>query len=727
MGIWRYRTSSLVCYDKNWRRPGSQLQLFCAFRPGQPVYNHSDMSKALSKHPLLEILLSVPLRFKITIPYMFAATLLAGMTSYQVAHAYVSLLEDRFRGQLEDASFRVADEFFAVEKAHLAGIRTIDFTSGFPQAMAEQNSSEMERLAYPQVVNGGLYFVDLLDADGQLLASWHRQGETLEYRTGESTEYRNWGTVRAVLAGAVDEAGDKYAEIVDTPWGLALYTAAPVYFNGELAGVTLVGTPLRQVLPQVATRSLAHVTLYDSRGTPILSTLGDPSSLSPLPSAVLQNLLSDAGSTSPRKVQVGSRTYVEAMEILYLRQQPSGWFYGVALPAALVENAGASMLVPLLLIFILGLAVLFLLGVLVAQIIAIPVFRLLRASRAVGEGNFDAKVNVYAHDEIGQLTEGFNHMVDGLRQREFIREMFGRMVSRDVSEAILKGEVEIGGEERDVAVLFTDVRGFTSLAEKYAPEDVISLLNQFFGIIARATGRYHGVINHFGGDSVLAVFGAPIERPLTEALQQAISAALEIYRGVVEVNAERISKQQVPLGFGVGINSGTVIAGNIGTPDRFHYTVIGDVVNVAARLQGLSRQFPHTPLLIPENSITLPGIDAQFAFQRLGAFRLKGKERPVPTYAVLGIRTHYPADFTVFDEGPYPKMEAMMACYLFCKGYARPVIAEALQVDEVTVARWCKIAAEHAELVGQILVTHYHLPASCRYRLQDAMRLAVEA
>lgn len=679
------------------------------------------MANSPNKHPLLGFFLSVPLRFKITIPYLLAATLLAGLASYQVARSYVSMLEDRFQGQLEDASFRVAEDVHAAETENLANLRTITFTSGFPESLAEGDLPAVKGLAYPVIVNSGMYYVDLLGPDASFLASWHRDGDALQYREGEHTDYRNWQSVRDVAAGTVDDLGDKYAEIVAAPWGLAIYTAGPVILEGETVGITLVGTPLDVLLPAWAADSLSNVTLYDPAGKPVLSTLGDPETLRPLEPAAFEQLGPASEYAYHRDLRAGSRDYVEAVDILYLREQPSGWYYGVALPKSLVQNTGASTLLPLLLIFILGIILLFLLGVFVAQVIAIPIFRLLRASRRVGGGDFNAQVEVYANDEIGQLTQGFNHMVAELRQREFVREMFGRMVSRDVSEAVLKGEVAIGGEEREVAVLFTDVRDFTSLSEKHSPDDVISLLNQFFAIITAATRRHHGVINHFGGDSVLAVFGAPIARPVTESLEQAICTALEIRRGVIEVNAARIASGQVPLRFGVGINSGMVIAGNVGTEDRFHYTVIGDVVNVAARLQGTSRQFPRTPLLIPESSVQQLGANRHFEFWRLGEFHLKGKEKPVATYAVVGNRAQFPPDFTIFDDLPYPRTDALLACYLYCRGYTRPVIAETLQVGEAVVARWCEIAAQNAMLVGQILVEHYQAPKSCRYRLREAI------
>jgi adenylate cyclase len=676
----------------------------------------------------LRILLSIPLRLKITIPYLVVASLLAGLASYQVAHTFVMTLEERFRAQLQDASYRVAEGLLGVEENHLAGLRTIAFTLGVPEAVKSGDINSLMDLIYPQIVNNQLYYVDLLDEDGNPLITWHREGETLDYINNQTTDYSNWSSVQAVLSGQVDDLGDKYAEIVSPRWGQSIYTAGPIILNGDTVGVLLIGTPVSKLVPELAINSLSNVTVYDSKGFRTKSTFENNEPIPVVGEAILENLASDSIVTYTRSFGSGTREYIEAVDNVYLRGVPSGWYYGVALPTSLVQDAGVPALLPLIAIFVIGVVVLIALGAVVAQLIAVPVFRLLNASERVGSGDFETQVDVYADDEIGMLTDSFNQMVQELQQREFVREMFGRMVSQDVSEAILMGGLALGGETRFVSVLFTDVRGFTSMSEKFPPDDVINLLNQFFGIITQATRKNQGVINHFGGDSVLAVFGAPIERPPEETLWQVISTALDIRRGMVELNAERISKGLEPLRYGVGINSGEVIAGKIGTEDRFHYTVIGDVVNVAARLQGISRQFPRTPLLIPDDGMHSVKENSLFEFQYLGEFRLKGKEKAVPTYAVVGDETSYPAEFTAYDDFPYPKTEAFLACYLYCLGYSLEVIGKTLQINVEMVGRWIDIAAENFEIVSDVLSNLYGLsPDWLSYLRQDELSLVKEA
>ena len=420
------------------------------------------MSTSTRERSFFRVLLSIPLRFKITIPYLILAALLAGLASYQVARSFITTLEERFRGQLEDASFRVSDSVLWIEDDHLVSLRSIAFTVGVPNTLNDRDLRELEDLVYPQIVNNQLYFVDILDENGEFLTSWHRNDDVLEYLTGNSTNYKEWESVKAVSEGRVDELGDKFAEVVIAPWGISLYTAGPVFLEEKLVGIILVGSPLSKLIPDLALNSLANVTVYDDSGQVALSTLGESYALPPMD----QNALAQTQSLSEefaytRSIEIGSRTYVEAVETLYLRGAPSNWFYSVALPESLVRDTGSSSILPLMVLFILGVVAMVFMGVVVAQLIAVPIFRLLTASRQVGNGDFQAQVDIYADDEIGQLTEGFNHMVGELRQREFVREMFGRMVSEDVSEAVLSGNLAIGGEARHVSVLFTDVRGFT--------------------------------------------------------------------------------------------------------------------------------------------------------------------------------------------------------------------------------------------------------------------------
>jgi adenylate cyclase len=206
-----------------------------------------------------------------------------------------------------------------------------------------------------------------------------------------------------------------------------------------------------------------------------------------------------------------------------------------------------------------------------------PIRSVADALRAVGEGRLDVTVPVYDASEVGQLQSGFNVMVRGLRERDRLRDLFGRQVGDDVARLALEEGVQLGGETREVAVLFVDIVGSTSLALSMDPQEVVQRLNAFFGVVIDVVTAYGGWVNKFEGDGALCVFGAPVTRPgfTTSALTAA------------RILAERLAA--LPVEAAIGVSAGTVVAGHVGAETRFEYTVIGDPVNAAARLTELAK------------------------------------------------------------------------------------------------------------------------------------------
>jgi adenylate cyclase len=215
-----------------------------------------------------------------------------------------------------------------------------------------------------------------------------------------------------------------------------------------------------------------------------------------------------------------------------------------------------------------------------ARAIAAPISSVRRALDAVREGDLSAEVPIDDASEIGLLQAGFNRMADGLRDRERIRDLFGRQVGRDVAHAALDGGVRLGGEERQIGALFVDLIGSTSMALAMPPSEVVRLLNKFFRVVVEVVDGAGGLVNKFEGDAALCVFGAPVASndPAGEALQAGRELAVRLERDVPEV------------GFAIGVSAGAAVAGNVGAEERFEYTVIGDPVNEAARLCDLAKE-----------------------------------------------------------------------------------------------------------------------------------------
>jgi adenylate cyclase len=213
---------------------------------------------------------------------------------------------------------------------------------------------------------------------------------------------------------------------------------------------------------------------------------------------------------------------------------------------------------------------------------ATPVRVVRSALNRVEQGDLDTNLVVFDGTELGQLQRGFNSMVAGLRERERVRDLFGRHVGREVAAAAEAQPPNLGGEERHVAVIFVDIIGSTQLVTGRPATEVVELLNRFFAVIVEEVDCHHGFVNKFEGDAALAVFGAPnhLEHPEDEAL--ACGRAI----------ARRIRDEVPECAAGIGVASGEAVAGNVGAKERFEYTVIGEPVNEAARLCELSKDDP---------------------------------------------------------------------------------------------------------------------------------------
>lgn len=220
-----------------------------------------------------------------------------------------------------------------------------------------------------------------------------------------------------------------------------------------------------------------------------------------------------------------------------------------------------------------------------ARSVVAPIMSVRDALKSVEAGDLDVDVVVYDGTELGALQSGFNRMVQGVRERERLRDLFGRHVGHDVAAAAVDaetGEVRLGGETCPASVLFVDLVESTAYAAEHTPTEVVSVLNRFFGVVVDEVDHRGGLVNKFIGDAVLAIFGAPAPDPDHAA------AALAAARAI----ATRLEEELPEIGAGIGVATGTVVAGNVGHESRYEYTVIGDAVNSASRLTDLAKDVP---------------------------------------------------------------------------------------------------------------------------------------
>ena len=282
------------------------------------------------------------------------------------------------------------------------------------------------------------------------------------------------------------------------------------------------------------------------------------------------------------------------------------------------------------------------LTVLVTRSVMTPLRDLLAVIPRVKEGDLSARVPVVSGDEMGELARSFNDMVGGLAERERLREAFGSYVDPDVADRVLEEGEMLQGEEVEVTVIFVDIRDFTAFAENASARETVDFLNEFFGCVVPILLRKGGHANKYIGDGVLGVFGAP-ER-LRDHADRGLAAAIEIDRAVEEQYGEKLK-------IGIGVNSGPVSAGTVGGGGRLEFTVIGDPVNVAARVEAATRELDER-ILVTEPTRALLSEEWRELLEPRGALPLRGRSEPVDVYAPIDERVSESAGQRVRATGP---------------------------------------------------------------------------
>lgn len=245
-------------------------------------------------------------------------------------------------------------------------------------------------------------------------------------------------------------------------------------------------------------------------------------------------------------------------------------------------------------------------------------------------GDFSRHIRVVSNDELGVLGDGGNDMIAGLSEREKIRDTFGKYVTPEIRDEILAGRIPLKGIRAEATMLFCDLRDFTPFVEESDPEDVIMSMRAYFTVMQRAISKHDGLVLQFVGDEVEAVFGVPL--PYEDHADKAVKAALEMRSSLEELNEQRSKQAKPPFKNGIGIHTGAVLAGNTGSDDRLSYALIGSTVNVASRIQGLTKEFG-CDLLISEQ--TKQHLRTSVPLDSKGTQLVKGYSQPITLYSVL--------------------------------------------------------------------------------------------
>jgi adenylate cyclase len=611
----------------------------------QPQASVADGAQVSSEHtPVVSPQVRVPVRVKITLPYLLLALLVALAGAYIVSRVILDSVEERFTNQLIEAGQLAADQMVQEESRLLETSRLVAHTQGLIEAIAKNDAEQLHRLTLPIAANYKEEAIEILNVKGvALLSLRHQSGQPPEdyaVSQGERTLAR-LKFVQQVLAQHTDLAGDKFAGLAKVAGQHYFYVASPIVDEkGDLIGVVMAGKSLSTLVRQIKRETLTQATLYNLEGQPLASTLpaltGDNYAL---PASQVTDMLARQETYSGiRDLTTGSIDYSEIIGPWQVRDGQDLGLMGIGLAQSLLVHTRQFTRFQIFFLVTITFLVIITVGLYLASRITHPLLRMVQASTEVAQGNLSVQVDSAGNDEVAVLSHAFNQMVSGLREGSLYRDLLGRTVSPQVREQLRQsfasGILQLEGQNALATILISDIRDFTVLSEKEDPITILNWLNEYFGELVPIIAAHGGVVNGFQGDALLAFFGIlPRPLPSQESAERACQAAIDMLAAVERLNARRVERGDPPLVTGIGINTGVVIAGGLGSTDRLHYTVIGDTVNTTQRLEDLTRDLGESGVIISQQTMrALEAIESNLHLEPLGAKMLKGKSEPLPVY-----------------------------------------------------------------------------------------------
>lgn len=417
-------------------------------------------------------------------------------------------------------------------------------------------------------------------------------------------------------------------------------------------------TPLHQRLQQqfkaLADRDPDIESIYILRPSPVPTRLhffvdysrsgqqakpGDSYSAEDTP-VLLKGFLRPAVEDQPYADEFG--VTLSAYAPLLTREGQSIGLVGVDVKSELLDTMQRQVFIISAGILLMALCIIAAVSFVVARSIREPLGRLILATGAVAQGNLDVRLHLNRRDEFGVLGKHFDRMAEELKERQVIRDLFGRYLSEDVARSLLarNANIELGGHEVVVTVLFCDLKNYTTISEQLSPLQMVAMINQYLGVMNIVIDRHEGCVIEFLGDGILAVFGAP--HTLPDHAERAVRCALEMRTALDQLNetwivegiAERWNALGIPrIECRIGLHTGPVVAGNLGSHTRMKYAVIGDTVNVASRLESLNKEFGTSILLSDEVKSRLPN-DLREQAHRVGVTIVKGRQQTLVSYSL---------------------------------------------------------------------------------------------
>ena len=597
-------------------------------------------------YDLIQKVVSGTIAGKIIAPYILILFILAMVAVFVVSQLVSGSLDEQFTNKLLDRGKATNEAVVKVEGEQLQALRLMANTNGVAEAMLAKDIEQVRTFVYPLQVNARLDLCDLITTDGKMLLALRGDELGLDPESVIDVNLGKSAIVQKVLNGTTDDLGDKFTELFSVEWGTAFYTAAPVKTeDGKLAGVIVAGTTLERLLDRLSREAQASLTVYDRNGKVVATSLPiaeavlayqnggpEPPNID-VDAAVVAQVISDKPSLVSRPVTIVGRTYRELTGALVIRGVPTSPL-GIAVRVTAIETALFASRNQLTMLFGGMMVVVLFMGVWLANLIVTPLRALVNANKLVMKGDLSTTLPIISRDETGLLTESFNEMVEGLRDREKLKSMFSSYVSTEVADAVMRGEVQLGGEKRWITTMMTDVRNFTTYSEGVTPEQLVGIFNRYFEYMIDSIFEFGGILDKFIGDGILVEFNAPLYQDRHEL--RGLMTGLRMREMLKQFNEDQAEFGFAPFAIGMGVHCGDAIIGNIGAEGKkVEYTALGDTVNVTARLESATKEV-HTDLLISADlyARTRDFIDVG---PRVG-LALKGKTVPVYAYSVLGLK-----------------------------------------------------------------------------------------
>ena len=586
----------------------------------------------------------IPMRVKIVFPYIVLSLILALAAAYLISQVMLETIEDRFTNQVIEMGKVTADWMVQEETDLLQTLRLLANTQDLPQAIVAEDAEKLRELALPIAVNYGEESIEILSKQGvSLLSMRHRPEDNREvyiFSRGEDG-FVEWDFVQRVLTQQTDQTGDKYGGVVQATWGDYFYVAGPIYdADGQQVGLILVGKSLQTLVRQIRQDTLAHTTIYDFTGQPIISTLpAFQQGLTGLEADQVDQVMTRQDTESLiRPVTVASIAYSEILAPWEVRGGDDIGLIGASLAQTFLVRPSQARLLQIFLLVTVAFFCVITMGLYLSRRITQPLLHMVQASGQVAQGDLEVKVDPAGNDEVAVLAHSFNHMVSGLREGSIYRDLLGRTVSPEVREQLRQtfaaGDLRLEGQNAQATVLMTDVREFTSIAEKEDPTTILTWLNDYFGELVPIITAHSGVVNKFDGDAILAFFGIlPRLLPPQESAYLACCVAVQMLKSIDQANARRLAQGVPPFKMGIGINTGLVTAGGLGAADRLQYTIIGDTVNTTQRLESYTKVFAESGAVVSHHTVEALGERCrEFQLESLGLQSFKGKSEQLEIY-----------------------------------------------------------------------------------------------